>query len=194
MNLHYPTDIEQVLIDLKHPNTSEWKPEKEENQDAYDKILLSKKLERYLARVEKFEENKCKVFAVVIGQSSETLIAKLKGQNDWEEIYREKNLAELMKSIKKWMMNQETSRSPIASSVGAMKALHRMRQNHHESLTEYQKRFTGAAEVVHDMGIGLDVAYHRLVEKSLEKVEKKKKEDATAVGMPMKRRPQERES
>lgn len=53
--------------------------------------------------------------------------------------------------------------------VASIKALHRMRQNYHEPLAEYRKRFVAAAEVLEHMDITLRKTFEGLSTKSFER-------------------------
>lgn len=121
----------------------------------------------------KFEENKYMIFSVVLGKCSEALQAKLRGQDTSEKILEDKELPKLLKIIKLWILNQESSRSSIASEVASMAALHLLRQHQHEPLAEYQKRFVAASEVPKHLNIDLGKTLVGLSTKNLKDTEKK---------------------
>ena len=137
-NLPYPLDIEQVITSLEEPVKDEWRPKKstEEGVDEDEaKAIFNEEIKEYLKRKKQYDENKYKVFSIVLMQCSETLQAKLKGQDTWANVFKKKDLLNLMKNIKVWMLNQESSRNPTSSVVTSMIAFFRVRPVSYTHLT-----------------------------------------------------------
>lgn len=102
-NLKFPIDIWSSVKMLVSPEKAEWrlkstKPKEGEDKDMNEKILPDE-IKKYMLRVRKYKDNKGNVFTVVMGQCNELLKAKLAGQDDWDRIFTNNDLVELMKSI-----------------------------------------------------------------------------------------------
>lgn len=46
----------------------------------------------------------------------------MEGKNDWTDIHEEHNLVKLVKSIKVWMLNQQSEKNQVLSSYSAIMA------------------------------------------------------------------------
>lgn len=169
LNMRYPMDIWGLMTTLKEPDQNEWLPKQPTNIEDEEtrKLVFSGEIKKYMKRKEEFENNRCNVFSIVLGQCSDSLQSKLKGQDGWEAMYEENDLQKLMKSVKVWMLNTEGSRCPTAAADAALAALYRLRQNRYESLDEYRKRFTAATEVLEHIDVNLQKALVGLADKCL---------------------------
>lgn len=61
-----------------------------------------------------YELNKCIVFEIILEQCTAPLQAKLCGLHNRQTIFSNKDLVELLKSVKIWMLNQQGSRCPVS--------------------------------------------------------------------------------
>ena len=170
-NLKWSSDITSAINKLTAPNPEEWspksrKPKEGEDQALVDKIL-NEEIKLFMLRKQAYIDNKCNVFTVVLGQCDEPLKAKLEGQEDWEDIFSQDNLVELMKSIKKWLINQQGSKSPMTTMAVALETLIRVKQGRFESLTEYRRKFVAASDVLKH--IGVEVNFPDMVKQRLKK-------------------------
>ena len=87
-NLTNPLDKEKVLVTLVEPNKDAWKPAKpKEDADEYEKAEYNEAIKKVLKRKDTYDENKYKVFSIVLGQCSEALQAKLREQDEWEKMF-----------------------------------------------------------------------------------------------------------
>lgn len=157
LNLKFPMDVWRVLTTLKDPDKKAWIPKTptDDMDPEIKQMVMAESVKKYTKRLAEYEGNCCSVFTIVFGQCGDTLQAKLRGQEDWENTFEENNLLKLMKNIQTWMLNQEGSKCPSAAADAAMAALYRIRQNRHETLTEYRKRFRAATEVLEHMEVNL---------------------------------------
>ena len=61
--------------------------------------IFAEKIKTYLLRSRTYEMNRWKMFSIVYKQCSEPLKAKLKGQANWETIFIDNDLVELLKAM-----------------------------------------------------------------------------------------------
>lgn len=101
LNLKFPMDVWQVLTTLKEPNKKEWvpKPPDLDMDPEIKQMIMSESVKRYTKRLAEYEENCCTVFTIVFEQCSDTLQAKLRGQEGWESTFEKNDLLKLIKSI-----------------------------------------------------------------------------------------------
>lgn len=169
-NMRYPMDIWTLLTTLKEPDQNKWIPEKPTNvtDEETKNMIFSGEIKNYLKRKEEFKNNCCNVFSVILGQCNDSLQAKLKSQDDWETMQESNDALKLMKSVKVWMLNTEGSRCPEVAADAAVATLYRLRQNRYESLSDYQKRFTAASEVLEHLELEVARMLVGLTNKRLE--------------------------
>ena len=132
-----------------------------------------------MLRKRTYENNCFKVYSIVLGKCYEAMKAKLEGQDNWIAIHEEHDLVKLLKSIKVWMLNQQSDRSPVLSTYHAMAALFKTRQQRHEELPELRKRFIAAAEVLQHIGVSLGGALNTMSDGIISDDHKKSRESAT---------------
>ena len=65
------------------------------------------------------------------------------------------------------MLSQESTRSPVAGIDASIQALHKLRQNRHESLVDYRRRFVAVTDVLKHTEVELGKSLTRLVDASL---------------------------
>lgn len=180
MNLKFPMDIWRAMTTLEDPKTDEWKPKAPASKDdRVEEEIFKEEIKQYMKRKSEYDNNRCNVFTVVYGQCDEPLQAKLRGQEDWTDIFESHDLVKLMKSVKAWMINQEGSRCPVAATDASIAALYKIRQNRYESLTEYKKRFVAATEVLEHTKVNLGRALVGLTDKTLKKEKSIERSKAT---------------
>lgn len=101
---------------LKSPDQTEWEPKATMLKEGEDKEIkekvLNEKIKKYMNRVQEYEDNKCNVFTIVLGQCSDALQAKLRGEDNWEDIFDDNNLVKIMESIEVWMLNHTSITLP----------------------------------------------------------------------------------
>lgn len=166
--LSFNMDIYNSMMKLEEPSTNDWKPKLPENADATDRAFFSEEIKEYMLRKRTYANNRSKMYTIVLGQCSDPMKAKLEGQEDWEEINTEHNLVKLLKNIKVWMLNQQGSKSPVVAAYSSIIALTRVRQNRHESLMDYRKRFIAASQVLEHIEVDLGTSLKKIVGKTLQ--------------------------
>lgn len=166
-NLSFNMDIFNSIKNLEEPDTEKWKPKVPEEGSA-DKAYFAEEVKEFMLRRRTYNNNRSNVYTVVLGQCSEPLKAKLEAQDDWETINNEHDLVKLLKSIKVWMLNQQSTKNPVVAAYGSIIAMTRVRQGRYESLIEYRKRFVAAAQVLDHIEIDMGAALRKIVGTTLE--------------------------
>lgn len=114
--LAFNMDIWDAIQNLEEPDTNSWKPEAPKDEDPLDKAIFNEEVKEYMLRKRTYNNNRSKVYTVVLGQCFDTMKARLEGQSDWEDIHKKHDLVKLLKSVKVWMLNQQSSKSPAAAT------------------------------------------------------------------------------
>lgn len=146
--LDHSLDIWNAIANLEEPDMSSWDPAAPAEGDVVAKAKFEKKIELALKREEDYVKNRTAVYSIVYGQCSGAMKAQLDSQADWKTINKSHDLVPLMKSIKVWMLNQQSSKSPTMVVISASKSLFKMYQGQFEDLVDFRKRFVAAAEVI----------------------------------------------
>lgn len=71
--------------------------------------ISNEEVKKYMKLLQEYEDNKPNFFKIVFGQYVDTLHAKLRDQDDWENIFSDKYPVKLMKGMQVRMLNQEGS-------------------------------------------------------------------------------------
>lgn len=178
--LSFPMDVWRAIFELEEPNTDTWKPKlPKDAADEYGKAIFAEEIKEYMLRKRTYNNNKSKMFTVILGQCSEAMKAKLESEDNWKTVYTDHDMVKLLKSIKVWMLNQQGDRNPVVSTYSAVNALFRIRQSRHEELPDYRKRFAAVVDVLAHIGVSLGSSLTKITTGILEKDFKTKKKDAT---------------
>ena len=79
--------------------------------------------------------------------------AKLEGQDDWSTMNKLHELVALLKSIKVWMLNQQSDQNPVLSTYHSIATVFRLRQQRHVEIPEFRKRFVASIDVLEHNGV-----------------------------------------
>lgn len=173
--LPFVQDIWGAMSELEEPNKDAWKPTgpaANATMTKVEEMELNEEFKEYVLRKRTYENNKFKLYSIVLGQCSEAMKAKLEGQDDWEEMNSKHDLITLLKSIKVWMLNQQADRNPVLSTYSAVAAVFKLKQQRHEELSEFRKRFTAAVDVLKHIGVDLGAGLTTLSESALKEENK----------------------
>ena len=104
------TDIRAAIKKLQDVNiTLETKVTIAEVPDKdYKKIIRKSQIDEYRKRKETYQENKGKIYSVIIGQCTDAMIAKLKGDSNFDLIEHNSDMLGLIGTIKKVALKVET--------------------------------------------------------------------------------------
>ena len=105
---------------------------------------FSKLLDICLQREDMYKENKAKLFAVVFGQCTPTMVAGLKSQNGYVKKELEKDVVWIMKAIKKLSVGIDENENEAITAYEAVKKFYELRQADGESNNRYMERFEEA--------------------------------------------------
>lgn len=105
-----------------------------------------KELDRYYKKVDKYEEDKAKVFIVIKGQCTLAMKNKIEAQEDYQDIEKNYEVVALLKSIRAVAYEPDIQYDHKCAQL-ALKRLLNVKQFENESLPKYYKRFNGLVEV-----------------------------------------------
>ena len=120
-----------------------------------DQDIYKEKIKGYVARMEKYTENKHKLYSVIWGQCSDSMQSKLQNKDDFDRIDEDHDCLRLLKEIKGVMFNFESEQYPIISMHQATYKYVTARQGKFKTLTEYYKRFKTIVEVLEHYGANI---------------------------------------
>ena len=80
-----------------------------------DQDIYKEKIKGYVARMEKYTENKHKLYSVIWGQCSDSMQSKLQNKDNFMQIDEDRDCLNLLKEIKGIMFNFESEQYPIIS-------------------------------------------------------------------------------
>lgn len=78
---------------------------------------------------------------------------KLKGHNEWKDMFRKKDLVKLLKSINVWMINQKGERDTVLYTYLVIAWIFRMRKHSYGELSELKRRFEATIDVFEHLGV-----------------------------------------
>lgn len=105
----YPADMWNLTAELKEPEVPEpTTPSDQEMEDnCFKKAVFTKLVSNYVARCEQLCQNKRTVCAVILGQCSEAMKAKLKANSDFKERNNQADCVWLLTTIRGTMLKFE---------------------------------------------------------------------------------------
>lgn len=169
--LGFPMDIWRCVANLKEPNIYTWIPKTptvpDNTDDTLIKALFNEEVKEYMMRKRTYNNNKSKAYTVILGQCTEALKAKMKGQDNWDNIHDEHDVVMLLKSIKTWMLNQQDARSPTLATYNSITSMFKIQQYRHETLVEFRTRFVTAIQVIEHIGVDFGRCLTRLTNMNL---------------------------
>jgi len=123
-------------------------PQLPKNPDEQQKLMWGKDCDMYLKKQDRYEENKAKVFAFILGQCDEGMKNKLQSDSTHETIDDTFDVISLLKLMKDAAYDAHDKKSPALQAVAAWKQLLRAFQKENESLLDYCKRLQSLVERV----------------------------------------------
>ena len=106
----------------------------------------------YHDRKVSLEENLKRVFALVLGQCSQTIRDRVEASSEWKKANSESDTIALLKLIQKSLYNQATGKQFIHAQIEAELALHKFIQGRNMSNSDYLDKFKGLVEVYKHLG------------------------------------------
>ena len=127
--------IEDMNEDLESAVGSE--PELTSGNETKYKVMFS----RYLERVDTFEENKKKIYTLIIGQCTPGLTTAIKSHSGYTAQSKNRNPVWLMKATKKLSVGIEEKANYMKTAHNCAKRMYTLYQKPTESLDDYFDRF-----------------------------------------------------
>ena len=106
-----------------------------------------KELDRYLKKLDEYNEFKAKVFVIVIGQCTLTMKNKVESLDEFENLEDGDDVIGLLEVIKSLAYTTHKVQYEHWTTCGSMRRMLTMRQYDEESLAAFYKRFTNSVDV-----------------------------------------------
>ena len=104
-------------------------------------------MDRYLRKVDQYEENKAKVFVIIKGQCTLQMRNKLESLKEYPELEDKDNVIGLLEVLKQLAFSTLNAHYPYWTMMESFKNLFSIKQMEHESLASYYRRWSATLEV-----------------------------------------------
>lgn len=151
-NLKYPGDMTALTKDLTKPVLAMPNSLSEKETDLLLIEIWKKQVAQYCVRVEYLESNLKTTYAVIYGQCSEPMKAKLKSLDHFDERNRACDCVWILKQIKGITFRFEGQRFAYLSLDDARTSYYAYKQTPDESLAEYLDHFRSRVDVLEHFG------------------------------------------
>eukprot|EP00957_Ditylum_brightwellii_P116434 8881364-Ditylum_brightwellii.AAC.1 len=111
-------------------------------------IYLSKEIDVYLNRKKTNQENKSKLFTMIIGQCTDLVISKLESKNNWTKTEATNDVVELLNMIKDIPHKYKTQSYPFKDVHNMMKGFYLLNQKDTYTLDQYIESFLDNIDVI----------------------------------------------
>jgi hypothetical protein len=119
------------------------------------KMLLKMRIEDK----KKYQEDKSKVFRLIMGQCTTTMRNRIEASRDYEKLEEDDDVIGLLESIRELVYSNEATQYQYWAMQSAIRKLCAMKQESKESLSGFIKWFEAQVEATEDMCVGR--CYHR---------------------------------
>ena len=136
-------NTELTLIEPTYPSS-----DKDREPSKKDIAIWNKKYDLYLKKVDVYEDQKAKVFVLVMGRYTIQMMNRIEKLGNYEDLDKNHDVVGLLKAIKAQVFAANERKCASLRSVVAWKKLTGCRQNDGEYLIECYKRFVGLIEAV----------------------------------------------
>ena len=169
-NYKHAGDMMPLTRELKNPEIAEPANLPEGEKSRVKTILLEKQIAAYVTRCDILESNLQATYAVIWGQCSEAMRAKLQGLEKYNDARDKCDCAWLLTQIKAIRHKFEEKRYGYASLNDAYNNFYSHRQQNEEALADYLHQFKENVDVLEHYGgaVGVDKGSQELIEKYLE--------------------------
>ena len=137
----------RVLV-LQQKETQFQVPTLKDNPTKQQELMWGKDYDMYLKKKDRYEENKAKVFAFILGQCDKDMKNKLQGDSRYSDVDEETDVVTLLSMIKEAVYDAHDKKSPTLQAVVAWKQLMKAYQYDNEPVLDYYKRFKSLVERV----------------------------------------------
>ena len=149
----YGNDTMEALENLQEKDFMSLMPKKpnmdkaSEDEKEIINMILKSEVQKYVERKQKYDDNMNKAYALLLGQCTKGVKAKLESRKDWESSIKN-NCINLLKALKEITFNYQDSKYPIESIYFAIKNVFTIKQEENERLTDFTKRFNNAKDIM----------------------------------------------
>ena len=155
-------DIAEALKQLQPINQDEWAPQLQVSvipgndddavrqrsaEDRQFEIEFKEDLSRYWKRVDDYEDNLTKAYALIWERCTKAMQNKIANTNEFDELIYD-NPIELLKEIKQNALNYQEYKYDMAIIADAFRNLLTTTQKDQESLQDYARRFKTSEEIL----------------------------------------------
>ena len=123
-------------------------PEHPASSEEKDKAIWSKKCDLCLKKLERHEDQKSKVFTIVMGQCSKPMKNRVESSIGCVEAEKCSDIIALLRTIEDIAFDSNEKKCPLSQAAHAWKELAKVWQQDQEDLVGCHKRFIGMAEMV----------------------------------------------
>jgi len=139
---------EMMVLVMQLTETSIPVPVLPEDANRQRELMWGKEYDMYLKKKDRYEEQKAKVFALIIGQCELPVKNRVESREDYDEVSMNSDVIALLKNIKEVVFGSEERMYPPRQALKAWSQLIKVSQQQDEHLVEYYKRFMSLVERV----------------------------------------------
>ena len=147
----YGSDI-QNMIKYQQNYVIQEPPEPSDMKNASKKRIWEKKIDQYVERESKYEQNRANLYSVIWAQCSSAMQSKLKSIDAWNDIEMKRNCLKLLLEIKGIAYRFESQGYIYLSLDDAKDEFYAYRQGKNESNSDYLTKFKSMLEVINHYG------------------------------------------
>ncbi len=141
----YGHSLKMLVLKGREPTFD--KPVYPTSGSAEEKAIWSKEYDRLIKKTEKYEEDKAKVFNLILGQCEKPMKNRVEAVEEYEDIEDGSDVVKLLQSIKEIAYQSSDKKYPPMQAWLSLKALMNISQKSNEDLRDYYKRFEGVVEM-----------------------------------------------
>ena len=139
---------EMKTLVLLGKETVRKEPEYPKKESKKDEAVWRIKMDYYLKKIEQYDENKAKVFTIIMGQCEKSMKNRVESDSCYEKMEEDNDVVALLKVIKNIAFNTSDKNYPPLQAAEAWKSLSKLYQGDTESLVDFYNRFVAMKEVV----------------------------------------------
>lgn len=141
----YGHEMKMLVIQLQETNIIE-PDDLSEKPSRIEEMKWGKQYDLYLKKKDKYEEQKAKVFSIVVGQCETSMKNRIESQAGYATAEKDRDVIALLKMIKDIAFDANDKKYPPMQAALAWGQLTKMKQKEDEGLTAYYKRFESVVE------------------------------------------------
>jgi len=138
--------MKKLVLQLEESEPEE--PEHPQTTADKDKAIWSKECDLCLKKRERCEDQKSKVFTIVVGQCSKPMKNRVESSSGFVEAEKASNIVKLLRTIKDIAFDSNEKKHLPLQAAHAWKELAHVWQQDQEDLVDHHKRFISMVEMV----------------------------------------------